>query len=502
MSGQDIQKYEQMLAEDPRSRAFAPLAEAYRKAGNLDQAIRVAEDGLKIHPDYSGGLVVLGRALFEKRELEKATDILKKAVQENPESYLGQKFLGKALMDKGEIQGSLKALEAAYFLSPDDTEVEKLIEVVRRKASHAGSMDFPEKESSREEEEIPEFITYDQRKARDEGASQELQPEEVKEEEKDVSPLAEAPESEPQMNSEPLSELEEMSFEEDEEISLGPDQELFEPVTPVEEMSPGKDEELFEELGPEAAAFLEDAEDLDEEVVIIPEEEGISSFLDTAPDIPQEEIAEETAEEKPGEGKTPEPDQVPEPAEPFPVMQEKTQPIVVTPPSFSAAELAGSGPTPPESESEPPGGETVSPPVREEPGTQDAGTLSPPEQPLPEEPSPEKRVGESPGRIFPEPSAPSEESLSTETLADLYAHQGLKEKAAEIYQRILALDPENEAVRQKLEILEGDAGEGIPAQEIRPNLETPETEMVAKGADDPLRIFQGWLENVERMKKS
>ena len=76
MSDQDIQKYEQMLVEDPQSRAFAPLAEAYRKVGKLDDAIRVAETGLEIHPGYTGGLVVLGRAHFEKKELDKATEIL------------------------------------------------------------------------------------------------------------------------------------------------------------------------------------------------------------------------------------------------------------------------------------------------------------------------------------------------------------------------------------------------------------------------------------------
>ena len=94
MSEQDIQKYEKMLEEDPHSRAFAPLAEAYRKAGNLEDAIRVAEAGLEVHPEYTGGLVVLGRTLYEKKEFDRAAEVLKKAVTETPESYLGQKFLG------------------------------------------------------------------------------------------------------------------------------------------------------------------------------------------------------------------------------------------------------------------------------------------------------------------------------------------------------------------------------------------------------------------------
>ena len=48
MSDDTIQRYEQMLLEDPHSRAFAPLAEAHRKAGRLDDAINVAKVGLEI----------------------------------------------------------------------------------------------------------------------------------------------------------------------------------------------------------------------------------------------------------------------------------------------------------------------------------------------------------------------------------------------------------------------------------------------------------------------
>src|SRR2546422_8119942 len=35
-----------------RSRNFAPLADAYRKAGLIDNAIDLCQNGLKLHPDY------------------------------------------------------------------------------------------------------------------------------------------------------------------------------------------------------------------------------------------------------------------------------------------------------------------------------------------------------------------------------------------------------------------------------------------------------------------
>ena len=51
-----------------RARIFAPLAEAYRKAGLVDEAIEVAREGLRIHPNFVGGRVALGRALFDDAE--------------------------------------------------------------------------------------------------------------------------------------------------------------------------------------------------------------------------------------------------------------------------------------------------------------------------------------------------------------------------------------------------------------------------------------------------
>lgn len=147
MSDQEIRRYEQMLADDPKSRAFAPLAEAYRKAGQLDDAIKVAETGLRYHPDYSGGLVVLGRTLFEKGELARASEVIAKAVKEAPENYMAQKILAKISMAQGENGNALKALEAASALSPGDMEIEEALERLRGKISHPGGIDFaPEAE--------------------------------------------------------------------------------------------------------------------------------------------------------------------------------------------------------------------------------------------------------------------------------------------------------------------------------------------------------------------
>ncbi|MGZ8868130.1 MAG: tetratricopeptide repeat protein, partial [Thermoanaerobaculia bacterium] len=54
----------------------------------------------------------------------------------------------------------------------------------------------------------------------------------------------------------------------------------------------------------------------------------------------------------------------------------------------------------------------------------------------------------------PPPPAASDDFTKTITMADLYANQGLIDEARDIYEDVLARDPDNAAVRAKLEALE------------------------------------------------
>jgi tetratricopeptide (TPR) repeat protein len=68
-----IEELEKRLAADPNSRMFVQLAEEYRKAGMLEQAIDCCEKGLKKHPQYPSARVLLGRALLESGSFDRAS---------------------------------------------------------------------------------------------------------------------------------------------------------------------------------------------------------------------------------------------------------------------------------------------------------------------------------------------------------------------------------------------------------------------------------------------
>jgi len=68
-SSSEIEKLERRYAENPDGRFFAPLADAYRKAGQVDRALELVRAGLAKHPDYLSAYIVLGRC-----QLDKGTD--------------------------------------------------------------------------------------------------------------------------------------------------------------------------------------------------------------------------------------------------------------------------------------------------------------------------------------------------------------------------------------------------------------------------------------------
>jgi len=106
---------------------FAPLADEYRKAGLLDEAIDIAREGVSLHPSYMGGKVALARALFEKNRYEEVVDILIEVVKRVPDNIVAQKLLGDSYLMLENRAEALNAYQMLAFFQPNDEETERLI---------------------------------------------------------------------------------------------------------------------------------------------------------------------------------------------------------------------------------------------------------------------------------------------------------------------------------------------------------------------------------------
>src|SRR3954466_2793615 len=116
----EIDKYTAALAADPKSRAFAPLAEAYRKLGKLDEALKILGDGLKIHPNIPGALVTHARVLIAQGKHADAKPQLEKAVKMAPENLVALSALGDVQEKLGDPASAGKTFRTVPLLSPAD----------------------------------------------------------------------------------------------------------------------------------------------------------------------------------------------------------------------------------------------------------------------------------------------------------------------------------------------------------------------------------------------
>ena len=131
----EIKKYEDMLAKDPRSYCFAPLAELYRKLGLLDDAVQVAKRGIEAHPEYVGGYMALGRTLFEMGLKDESKAALERVVKVTPDNFLAQKLLSQIYIEQGDDVSAEKALQVLVLLNPDDVEGKLMLESLGRAAA-------------------------------------------------------------------------------------------------------------------------------------------------------------------------------------------------------------------------------------------------------------------------------------------------------------------------------------------------------------------------------
>lgn len=124
-----IERYQLELEKNPRSRVFAPLAEAYRKMGLLDEALRICRIGIQANPEFAGGRVAYSKVLIESKSFAEALAQLEKAVQISPDNLLAHSLMGDTLLELRRPKEALKAFKMVLFFNPED---EKARQAVRK----------------------------------------------------------------------------------------------------------------------------------------------------------------------------------------------------------------------------------------------------------------------------------------------------------------------------------------------------------------------------------
>jgi tetratricopeptide (TPR) repeat protein len=93
---------------EPGSRYFVPLADEYRRAGRLPEAIATLEAGLKVHEGYVSARIALGRAYLEAGRIDDSVAAFSRALADDPSNLVAAKALGDLHASRGESVDALR----------------------------------------------------------------------------------------------------------------------------------------------------------------------------------------------------------------------------------------------------------------------------------------------------------------------------------------------------------------------------------------------------------
>lgn len=132
-----LSRYLEQYRRQPGSRVFAPLAEAYRKLGMTDEALKVLKEGIKRHPGYVLGYLVLAQCYHDQKKSDAAYQTLLPLTPHHRDNPGLQKLFAQVCLELGNLEEALETFKYLLFLNPRDkyvaTQVHALEDDLQRK---------------------------------------------------------------------------------------------------------------------------------------------------------------------------------------------------------------------------------------------------------------------------------------------------------------------------------------------------------------------------------
>lgn len=123
-----VERYEQILAQDPTSSVFVELAKALLEKGETARAIAVCESGLLHHPRSVTGRVLWGKALIQLGKPAQAMEQFDQAIAIDKDNAHAYNLISEVLLQKGLFRSALPLLRKASALQPGDARVKSWLE--------------------------------------------------------------------------------------------------------------------------------------------------------------------------------------------------------------------------------------------------------------------------------------------------------------------------------------------------------------------------------------
>jgi len=131
----EIDKLEARYRDNPKGRNFAPLADAYRKAGLIDNAVELCQNGLKLHPDYVSAYIVYARCLVDKKDDASALGVFKQVLGLDGENIIALRGLAELAERNGKYEEEVEWLSRLLNADPMNGDAAEALARAKGKAA-------------------------------------------------------------------------------------------------------------------------------------------------------------------------------------------------------------------------------------------------------------------------------------------------------------------------------------------------------------------------------
>lgn len=139
----EIEKLEVRWKENPKGTVFAPLAEVYRKDGQLERAREVLREGLENNPDHIPGNIVLGRCCLDLKEDSAAETAFVHVLQLDAENVIALKALADITERQGRLAEAEQWLRQLMAVDPSNDEARDQMARVEAARNQAAALLYP-----------------------------------------------------------------------------------------------------------------------------------------------------------------------------------------------------------------------------------------------------------------------------------------------------------------------------------------------------------------------
>lgn len=126
-----LRKYEL----NPHSRAFAPLADLYRKTGRVEEALEILAAGLAEHPTYVSALVIKARCHLALGQVPPGLAAFQRVLELDPDNLVAIKQLAELALADGDQSRAAVFLARVVSLDPTDERAAAQLEWLRGAAA-------------------------------------------------------------------------------------------------------------------------------------------------------------------------------------------------------------------------------------------------------------------------------------------------------------------------------------------------------------------------------